>query len=405
MRKLDPVLFIPHYCSEHIKTRSLELAKSLAKDCEVYYLNWQMYPDAENGLPSKLISRVRTDLDNLFRRFSVETREGVHHVWSPVAQSSILTRLGARKLLTGLNQLIIRRLLRALRIKLVINAHEFLFPLPDGWNGTYVYDVVDDTIGQLANRRERTAAQAVRTEAAKAALTTTISLTLCDKLQRLFGIQAHYSPNGANVSEFESVTGTDRSEVRRRYGLEGNWVIGFIGNHAKFSGLSFLCETFARLHRVAPTTRLFVVGPVDRKFERHRSAPGTVWTGPVPPKQIAKYFSAVDVGVLPFEKCPLTDAALPIKVVEYGAARKLVVASALDELKRLGLPHVVLLDASPEAWLGALAAARTRTWEPRWDPVIRRYEWDAVAKDMVGAALKSLSAHADESRFPLRETS
>jgi hypothetical protein len=112
--------------------------------------------------------------------------------------------------------------------------------------------------------------------------------------------------------------------------------------------------------------------------------PDVIFTGPIPPEQIATCFQAVDIGVLPFQICPFTDNALPLKILEYGAARKRVLATPLKELKTLAFPHVSLLEPDPALWSAALEqeAKAPSPWNPGWDSVIAGYDWPLVLSNL-----------------------
>src|SRR5437899_12882388 len=103
-------------------------------------------------------------------------------------------------------------------------------------------------------------------------------------------------------------------------------------------------------------------------------------TGAVPNAVVAKYFMASDVGIYPGDASPYFDAACPIKVLEYSAAGKPVVATDLTELRRLAFPNVYLSPPEPTAFADRIVRAlRTRTAMPDlsafdWDVLARRFE-------------------------------
>ena len=117
---------------------------------------------------------------------------------------------------------------------------------------------------------------------------------------------------------------------------------------------------------------------------------------PVSPDEAAAWFHATDIGVLPFEPCPFTHNALPLKVLEYGAARKTVLASPLKELQTLQLPHVRLLPLERQAWAQALLdeAHSPTPWEPAWDAVIERYDWPVLFSGLKERLLQRLEGRA-----------
>ena len=90
-----------------------------------------------------------------------------------------------------------------------------------------------------------------------------------------------------------------------------------------------------------------------------------------------------DVGLVPFTLSPFTDAALPLKVLENGAARKLCVSSPLAELRHHQFPWVTLVDLDERKWASAIADALRREWHLKWDTIVDQYEWRDIAKRLM----------------------
>jgi glycosyltransferase involved in cell wall biosynthesis len=183
--------------------------------------------------------------------------------------------------------------------------------------------------------------------------------------------------NGADFAKFRRAGG---QRIRDLLGLEGKFVIGYIGNHAEWSGLQFLLDVFARIKADVDEAVLLVVGPgseVRRAKTRveGEGMQGVYFTGPVVASSVAEYFKAIDVGVLPFELDPHAALSFPIKVIEYSAARKPVVASPLGVLKEIGLPNVNIVDRQVGPWVKAIREARDSVWCDQWDREAERYDW------------------------------
>ena len=375
----EPILLIPHYCSDTIKVRTLELARALSIRHRAFYLEWESYPLSGSNGATKLAQRMRTDISNILRLTSQRQEGQLVRLRTPLLQSSIATRMGAGNLVPRVNQLFIDRLVRRFGIRTIVNSSDMLFSVDSAWPGLYIYDVVDDTIGENRSFYERLAFSTIRRESQKAQVVTTISLTLREKLNTLLGVDAQYLPNGALLKSFESVTEAQIAALRQRLELHGRYVIGYIGNHTTFAGLHLLTESFQRLRREMPDAVLLVAGPVSPPNREYLNHPGIVCTGAISPDEVAVYFRAIDVGVLSFVKSPLTDGALPLKIIEYGAARKLVAATALDELQRLSLPYVRLLPEDPDRWVDALVQSRKEHWLPEWDKRVAAFDWSTIA--------------------------
>ena len=120
------------------------------------------------------------------------------------------------------------------------------------------------------------------------------------------------------------------------------------------------------------------------------------WIGPRTYTELPRYIAAFDVGLIPYATNEYTRSCFPLKLYEYLAAGKPVVASGLPELADME-PDVVLA-SSPSAFVEAVIAAlelssphdRSRrmslaaqnTWETRTEKLL----------DLVGGRLVALDA-------------
>src|SRR6185437_5379634 len=102
-----------------------------------------------------------------------------------------------------------------------------------------------------------------------------------------------------------------------------------------------------------------------------------VTTGWVPNNKVANYFAATDLGLYAGDSNPYFDAACPIKVLEYTAARRPVVATDLEELRRIAFPNVRLSPPDPTRFASAIT---TSLREPTKFADISEFEWARLAQ-------------------------
>ncbi|GAF73351.1 unnamed protein product, partial [marine sediment metagenome] len=105
-----------------------------------------------------------------------------------------------------------------------------------------------------------------------------------------------------------------------------------------------------------------------------------VFTGRVPHAEVGKYFAASDVGLYPGDRDWYFDGACPIKVLEYAAARKPVVATDLEELRRLSLPNVILSAPESRSFGRCIVAGFQRSWP---SPDMAHFSWGALAEEFL----------------------
>src|SRR5205085_912060 len=102
-----------------------------------------------------------------------------------------------------------------------------------------------------------------------------------------------------------------------------------------------------------------------------------VTTGWVPSNEVANYFAATDLGLYAGDSNPYFDAACPIKVLEYTAACRPVVATDLEELRRMAFPNVRLSPPDPESFASAVI---TSLREPTEFADVSGFEWATLAQ-------------------------
>jgi glycosyltransferase involved in cell wall biosynthesis len=173
------------------------------------------------------------------------------------------------------------------------------------------------------------------------------------------------TPSGVDLEGFDNVP--DPAPLRRALGLEGRFVVGWVGSFRRFHALDQVVEAVAAVDGAA----LLLVGdgperPRIEALARARGVP-TTCTGTVAHDRLPEHLWAMDVAVVaapadsPFHYSPL-------KLAEYLAAGLAVVAPAagqLPERLRDGVDALLVAPHDPAALAGALARLRD-------DPVLRK---------------------------------
>ncbi|TMG36172.1 MAG: glycosyltransferase family 4 protein [Chloroflexi bacterium] len=197
---------------------------------------------------------------------------------------------------------------------------------------------------------------------------------------RARGVRAAYLPNGVDRGRLAS---GKAEAVRRALGLTGKRVVSLIG--LTCSPTLFFVDAIARARREMPDIVFLAVGAAGwlpreglSPFAARCRQLGVplVATGPVPNAAVADYFMATDVGLYPGDANPYFDAACPIKVLEYSAAGKPVVATDLEELRRFGWPNVFLEPPEPAAFAAGIVRAFS---EHPPMPDLASFDWDVLA--------------------------
>jgi glycosyltransferase involved in cell wall biosynthesis len=174
----------------------------------------------------------------------------------------------------------------------------------------------------------------------KADLLLAVSKSLRSHMQRS-GVNAariQILPNAVNPELFRMAS--EGSEIRKGLNLDGHFTVGFVGTFRPWHGVELLLEAFEGLHRVNPLTHLLLVGdePSRPGFEeqiRNAGLQGAVtFAGRVAHQDVPQYLAAMDVAVAPY---PALDEFYysPLKLFEYMAARRPVVASRVGQVAEI----------------------------------------------------------------------
>ncbi len=192
-------------------------------------------------------------------------------------------------------------------------------------------------------------------------------------------------PNGVSVSRFPET-------IVPALPGSGKFTVGFLGTLKAWHGVDVLIEAFHRLNAKDSATRLLIVGdgPERDRLQAEVITRGlqaaTVFTGPVSASEVPGLLGSMDAAVAPY---PLLERFYfsPLKVYEYMAAARPVVASAIGQLRKViksGKNGLLV----PPGDAAALAAA---LWSLKSDPalrarlgrnaralVLKSHTWDAV---------------------------
>ncbi|HEX9037920.1 MAG TPA: glycosyltransferase family 4 protein [Ktedonobacterales bacterium] len=146
-------------------------------------------------------------------------------------------------------------------------------------------------------------------------------------------------PNAVDVDRFWP---DDRApDLRARLGYApGDVVIGFTGSLKPWHGVESLVEAVAHLRDDLPQARLLIVGDgparatIERAMAEWRVEDITTLAGKVAHADIPAYLAAMDITVAPYGETPNFYFS-PLKIFEYMAAGRPVVASRLGQIAEI----------------------------------------------------------------------
>jgi glycosyltransferase involved in cell wall biosynthesis len=158
----------------------------------------------------------------------------------------------------------------------------------------------------------------------------TVSTERLKQIYRVPEHKAHLLPNGVDLELFRHY-----KDAKKDLGLDG-FVVGYVGVLREWVDLSTVFEALQSLNR---EITMLVVGKEGRFEETLRLAKkiGVAdrvrFTGGVHYAEVPHYMSAMDVCVIPFAPSDVTQSALPLKLFEYMACERPVIAAELAGIK------------------------------------------------------------------------
>ena len=161
-----------------------------------------------------------------------------------------------------------------------------------------------------------------------------------------------------------------------------------------------------RLATRMPGVSFVFVGPVldHAHFAPVRSLPNVHFLGARRPELVPAYLSAFDACLLPHVRSELTENMDPLKLYEYLAAGKPVIATDVPLNQPPGLVRVAVDAASFEQALAEALAGRWKPDEALLNTYLTEASWDARLETMVEEVRRVTPSVADTSRWSDRAT-
>lgn len=229
---------------------------------------------------------------------------------------------------------------------------------------------------------------------------------LKEVLRREYGIPASkisVIENGANTRLFKPM---DTREARECLNLnQTSSYICFVGSLAPWHGVEYLIRAMPRILEVCPDASLLLVGTGQKRAELIHLAQQidvsseVIFTGAVPHENVPLYINASDICVAPLirERNERIGVS-PLKLCEYSACKRPVVASRLPGLEFLEQYNAGILVEPENARNLADAIVRliqnpplaARMGENGRKYVVQNRGWEAVARRVAGVCEETI---------------
>jgi glycosyltransferase involved in cell wall biosynthesis len=184
-------------------------------------------------------------------------------------------------------------------------------------------------------------------------------------------------PNAAELDHFSLVPNRQK-EIEWRI-LIPHPLIGFIGS--LYDWVDF--DLLSHLARKHPDWSIVLIGPARTSLKALQGLPNVYLLGQISYPELPSYLQAFDVALIPFKVGPLTLSADVIKVYEYLAAGKPIVATNIPSTKRFrGVVSIAadfesfdtaiqeaLMNDSPARVAARKRAVLTHSWKVRAEAI------------------------------------
>ena len=213
-------------------------------------------------------------------------------------------------------------------------------------------------------------------------------------------------PNGVDPGQF-SPTG-DGSRFQTRFPVENPVVLGFVGSFAPWHGIESLKTLIANALRLYDNTCVLLVGDGPRRAELEAFVQSGGWdprrvrfTGQVAHAQVPAYVAAMDICLLPYDQGSDGFYFSPMKLFEYMACGKPVLAAKVGQVDQViddgrnGLISPSGDEAQMTAKLTHLidhSDLRQRLGEAARRTILERYTWQHTARAMEQVFTQALAA-------------
>jgi len=195
-------------------------------------------------------------------------------------------------------------------------------------------------------------------------------------------------PNGVHESFFNTPPVPSR---RRKLGLDGSFVLGFVGTQLEWVDLEPAFTALRELHAQGKDIRMLVVGGGEKLEANKRLAAAhgvserVVFTNQVPLSEVPLYLSCTDIGLICRTQTTDSDRSLPLKLFEYMACRKPVISVPLAGVKEAVADRVLYARDSDELTtrilqLHADQGFRERMGLEAMEFVRERYDWSIICR-------------------------
>ncbi len=163
-------------------------------------------------------------------------------------------------------------------------------------------------------------------------------------------------------------------------------LVGYVGLIAGWTDYGLITE----VAKLMPDVSFVFVGPVELEERRRQllTAPNIFWLDKKPYAEIPGYIKAFDVCIIPFKQGSIAETTNPVKIFEYFALGKPVVATPMNELTPFANDRLLWIGNSSGSFVQSLKEALAENNSERKQArmqVAERHSWRNHAQSFLVA--------------------
>jgi glycosyltransferase involved in cell wall biosynthesis len=210
-------------------------------------------------------------------------------------------------------------------------------------------------------------------------------------------------PNGVDIELFGAPC--DARSARDMLGLGEAPVITFVGSFQHWHGIELLVESFALVLAEAPEAKLVLVGDgpvreaIQGKVNQLGLSGAVLFTGLMPQQRVPEILAAADVAAIPYPRLPQDLWFSPLKLYEYMAAGKAIVASRAGQIAEVidhGQNGLLVEPGDVQAMAQSILrlirnpSERDYLGQNARQQAVERYSWDQYVQRVIDLYLSVL---------------
>lgn len=212
--------------------------------------------------------------------------------------------------------------------------------------------------------------------------------------------------NGVDTNLLKPISPDIR--LKQKLGISDKKIIGYVGNVRRIEGLDILFKAMNILKKKINNIFLLIVGNYNHDYYNYLKIladkleinKNIKFIGPVPYSEVYRYYSIIDVNVIPRINIRVNRLVTPLKPLDVMAMSKVVIASDLPALRELIKPKISgdLFEAGNYEKLADCLLYYLSNSDKREDLgkrareyVKRKFDWSIIIKDYLILYKKLLS--------------